>query len=114
MHKLESDFGQNDKLPLYENTNLVDWKLVNKKVDTVLHEKETTDIVKEKIQKEEKKELLTNNPENIIKNANRAWSSLDEKGEHLTQKDIQNTDSLISEIEARFPEIRMFAAEQYL
>lgn len=89
MNKLESGFGQNNKLPLYESKNLVDWKLINKKVETVLEQ--------------EKQE--TKNPENIINKAERAWKSLDEKGADQTKIDLINAEKLIAETEEKMKEI---------
>lgn len=98
MKKFESGFGKNnDALPLYENKNVVDWKLINNKVDSIIGK-----------EKEEKKNT---NPEEVIINNDRAWKSLDEKGEHQTNEDQINADNLIEKTEKEMA--RTFGASSW-
>lgn len=92
MHKLESGFEQNNKLPLYESKNLVNWKTINEKVDLV-------------IGKEKEEKTKNEKPENIIENASRVWGSLDEKGVDQTKKDLMNAEKLIAETEKKMKEL---------
>lgn len=92
MKKLESGFGaNNDALPLYENKNVVDWKLINNKVDSIIGK--------------ENDENKNTNPEALIVNNNRAWKSLDEKGEDQTENDRINAAELIEKTEKEMARI---------
>ena len=103
MNKFESHSREEDAIPKNEQKesfSVEKWKLTRENALQVQK------IVENAAQKE-------GNPEEFLAQSDRAWKSLDEKADFLTASDIKNTDALIKEIETKFPEIRMFAAEQY-
>lgn len=88
----------------HEAFTIEKWKLSHEKSQKIL------DIV-ERAESIERKEELSENEQNLERTFQAL--SLDEKAEFTTKKDIQSTNTLIAEIENRFPELKMFAEEQY-
>ncbi len=58
-------------------------------------------------------EIIETTEKSSEQNFKREWKSLDEQGEQITTVDKKRTETLIKEIESRFPEFKHFASEQY-
>ncbi len=101
MTHLESSPKNNEETRSFENKerfSVEKWKLSR---EILL---KTKDVIGETEKTEQKK---------ADKFLAREWKSLDENAETITNTDIKHTETLIAEIEKKFPELKLFAAEQY-
>ncbi len=94
-----------ETIPKHEKREAFDiaqWKLSH----------ETTQKTLALLENQEIKERAQENPEQEMER-NFASLSVDEQSESVTEKDVRSAESLIAEIEAKYPELRTFADEQY-
>ena len=101
MNYIESASQNNDEIRPFEKKELFSiekWKLSNEILLKTLNVVE--DIKGAEQQKADK--LLA-----------REWKNLDKNAESITNADIKHTEILIAEIEKKFPELKMFAPDQY-